>query len=191
MPVDWIIAFHSTSWHLLISIVHFSRFNSRLPHYLHISRVVLIDTAFCCLEQYQGCCCAALRSFLSICWQVLPVAMACWWNASSLLRAVKPPVVPQPFQMCFIISVFVMWLVCTIATLISHTHIHGVHGLNKGKATELSKLWNLLLFLLSSCTVYTRPVSWMGGVVAMWPWREISSVLDNVVKTDSPLWVGK
>lgn len=137
--MHWIIAFHSTSWHLLISIVHFSHCNSRLPHYLHISRVVLIDTAFCCLEQYQDCCCAALRSFLSIFWQVLPVAMACWWNASSLPRAVKHPRVPQPFQMCFIISVSVMWLVCTIATVISHIHINRAHG-----PAMLEKLRNLL-----------------------------------------------
>lgn len=160
MPLDWIIAFHSTSWHLLISIVHFSHLNSRLPHYLHISRVVLIDTAFCCLEQYQRCCFAALRSFLSICWQVLPVAMACWWNASFLLHAVKPPVVPQPFQMCFIISVFVMWLVCTMATLISHIHIHWVHGLDKGKAAELPKLWNILLFLLSLWMHKASKLNW-------------------------------
>ncbi len=189
MPLDWIMASHSTSWHLLISILHVSHCNSRLPHYLHISRVVLIDTVFCCLEQYQGCCCAALRSFLSICWQVLPVAMACWWNASSLLRAVKHPYVPQPFQMCFIISVSVMWLVCTIASLISHTHIHRVHG--QDKASVLEKLSNLLPFCyLHACT---RPEGWMGGGVAMWPCEVcwITRWEQAVLFANTSLWVAK
>lgn len=143
MPLTWIIAFHSTSCHLLISMVHFSHCNSRLPLYLHISRVVLMDSVLCCLQQYQGCCCAALRSFLSVCWQVLPVVFACWWNASYLLHAVKHPYIPQPFQMCFIISVSIIWLVCTIAFLISHSHIHRGHGLDK--------VGKYIAILLSSC----------------------------------------
>lgn len=139
MPLDWIIAFRSSFWYLLISIEHFSRCNSRLQRYLHISRVVLIDTAFCRLEQYR---CAALKPFFSICCQVLLVAMASWWNASSLLRAVKRPHAPRPFKLCFIISVPVMWLVCTMATPVAHTHVHS------RRAVETEKYFAIML---SSC----------------------------------------
>ena len=145
---------------LLISIVRLSRCNSRLPRYLHISRVVLIYTAFCCLEQYQGCCCAALRSVLSICWQVLPVAMACWWNASSFLRAVKHPHVTRPFQMCFIISHSVMWLVLTVATPISH-----VRGQRWRVGRKPRNLFCRFAYLRAS----TRPVGWTGVGAEMWP----------------------
>lgn len=59
VPLDWIIVFHSTSFHLLISILHFIRCNEKFPHYLHFSSRVLIDIAFYSVEQYQGHCCAA------------------------------------------------------------------------------------------------------------------------------------
>lgn len=140
---------------------------------------MLIDAAFCCLEQYLGC--AALRSFLSICWQVLPVATAYWWNASSLLRAVKHPYVPRPFH--FIISVSVMWLVCTIATLISHTHIHTEHGIDNAAGAEMEKSFAVFCYL----HVCMRPVGWMGGGDVMWPCRGISTELDNTVRTGTRL----
>lgn len=69
--------------------------------------------------------------------------MACWWNAYSLLCAVKHPFAPQPFQMCFIISVSIMWLVSSIAVLISHTRVRGEEVLEKAaKAWEVLAFWH-------------------------------------------------
>lgn len=99
--------------------------------------------------------------------------------------------VPQPFQMCFIISVSVMWLVRTIATLISHTLIHGACGLDEAAAAAaaavLEKLRDLFchFFVILVCA-QGQWAEWE-VVFAMWPCRGISTEQKCAVRTGSPL----
>lgn len=125
MLFDWIIAFHSTSWHLLISMVHFSRSNSRLPPYLRLFCAVLIDTAFVLpgtVSELLWCCFELFFIY---------VMAGVAWSDGVLVERLFPPTYHNHFKMCYIISVSVTFA----ATFISHSHSMYV-------VTKARRWWN-------------------------------------------------
>lgn len=162
-PFLWIIAFHSTSWHLLISIVHFSGCNSRLFRYLHISSVALIDAAFCLPGTVSGLLCCFEVFFIYLLAGVAGSDGVCWCNASSLPRAVKRPCATRPFQeMCLIISVSVN----VISLHHGHSNFTYSEYTEETKAAALER--SLAVLVICVCVCLCMKASELNGRVVRW-----------------------
>ena len=122
----------------------------------------LNDAGFCfAWNNIRAAVVSAVRSFLSVCWQVLPVAMALPVERlfPSPVLSNPPPPPTHHNHSKYIISVSVMWLVRTVASVILTC---------ARKANDPEKLGSIY-FLGPFCDVCTRPACWMGGGVVVWP----------------------